>query len=79
MIDQLVEVAEPDSVRTQAQFLQVLGVDELVAEGREVWAANASRPTLEALKMRSRVSEADALLDPGGLGAFSVLEWRVNR
>ena len=79
MIDQLVEVAEPDSVRTQAQFLQMLGVDELVSEGREVWAAHASRPTLEALKMRSRVSEAEALLDATGLGSFSVLEWRVNR
>ena len=78
MIDQLSEVAEPDSVRTQAQFLQRLGVDELVREGREVWAAHASRPTLEALKMRSRVSEAEALLDATGLGSFSVLEWRVK-
>jgi len=26
--------------------------------------------------MRSRVSEAEALLDPSGLGAFSVVEWR---
>jgi hypothetical protein len=26
--------------------------------------------------MRSRVSEAEALLDPNGLGAFSVVEWR---
>jgi hypothetical protein len=25
--------------------------------------------------MRSRVSEAEALLDPDGLGAFTVLEW----
>ena len=78
MIDQLSEVAEPDSVRTQAQFLQMLGVDELVREGREVWAAHASRPTLKALKMRSRVSEAEALLDATGLGSFSVLEWRVK-
>jgi SAM-dependent MidA family methyltransferase len=78
MIDQLTYVAEPDGVRTQAQFLQMLGIEELVAEGREVWAANASRPTLDALKMRSRVSEAEALLDPAGLGAFSVLEWRAT-
>lgn len=79
MIDQLGEVAEPDSVRTQAHFLKMLGIDELVTEGKELWAAHASQPTLEALKMRSRVSEAEALLDPSGLGAFSVLEWRVNR
>jgi hypothetical protein len=26
--------------------------------------------------MRSRVREAEALLDPVGLGGFSVLEWR---
>jgi len=77
MIDQLTHVAEPDGVRTQAQFLQMLGIDGLVAEGREAWTASASRPTLEALKMRSRVSEAEALLDPAGLGSFSVLEWRA--
>jgi len=28
-----------------------------------------------AMTMRSRVSEAAALLDPNGLGAFSVVEW----
>lgn len=78
MIDQLADIAEPDSVRSQAQFLQMLGIDALVSEGREAWAANASSPTLEALKMRSRVSEAEALLDPAGLGAFSVLEWRAR-
>jgi SAM-dependent MidA family methyltransferase len=77
MIDQLSQVAEPDGVRTQAQFLQMLGIDGLVAEGREAWTASASRPTLEVLKMRSRVSEAEALLDPAGLGSFSVLEWRA--
>ena len=30
---------------------------------------------LEAVKARSRVGEAEALLDPSGLGAFRVLEW----
>jgi hypothetical protein len=29
------------------------------------------------MRMRSRVSEAEALLDPEGLGGFSVLEWRT--
>jgi hypothetical protein len=29
------------------------------------------------MKMRSRISESEALLDPAGLGGFSVLEWRV--
>ena len=73
-IDQL---PEPDTVRAQAQFLQLWGVDELVAEGKRVWEEQAARPGLEAMKMRSRVSEAEALLDPAGLGGFLVAEWRA--
>jgi SAM-dependent MidA family methyltransferase len=71
-IDQL---PEPDAVRTQSAFLQLWGIDELVAEGKRVWDEQAARPGLEAMKMRSRVSEAEALLDPGGLGGFLVAEW----
>lgn len=33
-IDQL---PEPDTVRTQAQWLQLYGIDELVAEGKDYW------------------------------------------
>jgi SAM-dependent MidA family methyltransferase len=73
-IDQL---PEPDAVRSQAQFLQLWGIDELVAEGKRVWDEQAARPGLEAMRMRSRVSEAEALLDPGGLGGFLVAEWRA--
>ena len=65
----------PDAVRTQAQFLQRWGIDELVEEGRRAWAAAAAAPTLAAMKMRSRVREAEALLDPAGLGGFLALEW----
>ncbi len=72
-IDQL---PEPDTVRSQAQFLQLWGVDDLVAEGKRIWDEQAARPGLEAMKMRSRVSEAEALLDPAGLGGFLVAEWR---
>jgi SAM-dependent MidA family methyltransferase len=72
-IDQL---PEPDNVRSQAQFLQLWGIDDLVAEGKRVWDEQAARPGLEAMKMRSRVSEAEALLDPAGLGGFLVAEWR---
>lgn len=64
-----------DATRTQAQFLQRWGIGELVEEGRREWAAAASAPTLRALTMRSRVREAEALLDPQGLGAFTVAEW----
>jgi len=73
-IDQL---PEPDTVRAQAQFLQLWGIDELVAEGKRIWEEQAARPGLEAMKMRSRVSEAEALLDPAGLGGFLVAEWRA--
>ena len=71
------QLPEPDSVRTQSQFLQLHGIDDLVAEGKRVWAEQAARPGLEAMRMRSRVSEAEALLDAAGLGAFLVAEWRA--
>ncbi len=64
-----------DAVRTQAQFLARWGIDELVAEGAAAWTAAAARPDLHALTMRSRTREAEALTDPSGLGAFTVLEW----
>jgi SAM-dependent MidA family methyltransferase len=67
----------PAAVRTQAQFLQLHGIDELVDEGRREWAAAASAPTLRAIMMRSRVRESEALLDPAGLGSFLALEWEV--
>lgn len=70
------QLPEPDAVRSQSQFLQRWGIDELVEEGRRVWAEQAARPGLEAMKMRSRISEAEALLDPDGLGNFLVAEWR---
>ena len=72
-IDQL---PEPDNVRAQAQFLQLWGIDDLVTEGKRIWDEQAARPGLEAMKMRSRVSEAEALLDPAGLGGFLAAEWR---
>ena len=74
-IDQLAAVREPDAVRSQSHFLQRWGIDELVDEGKKVWTENAARPTLEAMKMRSRISESEALLDESGLGNFTVLEW----
>ena len=73
-IDQL---PEPDSVRRQEHFLKLRGIDELVDEGKRAWAEQAARPGLEAMKMRSRISEAEALLDTSGLGGFLVVEWRA--
>ncbi len=75
-IDQLIAACgEPDAVRSQVQFLRRWGIDELVEEGRRVWEAEAARPGLNAMRMRSRISESEALLDPEGLGGFTVLEW----
>ena len=61
-------------MRTQRQFLQRWGIDDLVAEGQRIWSEQAARPTVAALTMRSRVREAEALCDPQGLGAFIVVE-----
>ena len=55
----------------QADWLRSLGVDELVEEARAAWHGRASTD-LAALTARSRVHEADALLDPAGLGAHRV-------
>lgn len=79
-LDQLAgALGPPDQVRSQSQWLQRWGIDELVEEGRRIWQANAARPDLDALRMRSRISEAEALLDPSGLGAFLVAEWQVDQ
>jgi len=74
-VDQL---PEPDAVRSQAQWLALYGIADLVEQGKRHWEANAARPDLVAMKMRSRVGEAEALTDPTGLGAFTVLEWRAD-
>ena len=66
-----------DAVRSQAQWLQLHGIDELVDDGKRYWAEHAARPDLTAIQMRSRVSEAEALLDLAGLGGFAVVEWRA--
>jgi SAM-dependent MidA family methyltransferase len=74
-IDQL---PEPDAIRTQAQWLQLHGIAELVDEGKRYWEAHVARPDLAAMRMRSRISESEALLDPAGLGGFTVLEYRAG-
>lgn len=75
-VDQLVAaVGVPGIHSSQGDWLRVHGIDDLVAEGRRVWAERAAAPDVEALTARSRASEATALVDPVGLGAFTVLEW----
>jgi SAM-dependent MidA family methyltransferase len=74
----LATVGAPDAVRTQAQWLALHGIDELVEQGRRDWATGAGRADLAALEGRSRVREAEALTDPAGLGGFTVAEWVVS-
>ncbi len=80
-LDQMIATCgQPDSVRSQSQFLQLWGIDELVEEGKRIWNEESARPGLQAMKMRSRISEAEALLDPTGVGGFTVMEWvRLQR
>jgi SAM-dependent MidA family methyltransferase len=61
---------------SQGDWLRDLGVDDLVAAARTRWDARAHIGDLEALRDRSRVTEAAALLDPSGLGAHRVLMFR---
>jgi SAM-dependent MidA family methyltransferase len=74
-VDQLAVVAPPTADRSQADWLRAHGIDDLVAEGRAAWQERAAIGDLAAVRARSRIGEAEALLDPTGLGAFRVLEW----
>lgn len=74
-IDQLSLVRRPEEDRTQTEFLRSHGLEALVAEGQERWQDRVSIGDLQAVRGRSRVAEAAALTDPGGLGSFRVLEW----
>ena len=73
--DQLATVDRPADDRSQAEFLAAHGLADLVEEGRRRWADAGASGGLDALAGRSRVHEAEALTDPGGLGAFRVMEW----
>jgi SAM-dependent MidA family methyltransferase len=75
--DQLAGLRRPAQQRTQAEALHDWGIEALVAEGKATWEERAHLGDLEAMKARSRVAEAEALLDPSGLGAFQVLEWPI--
>lgn len=77
-IDQLASAAgSTPIVATQAEFLRSHGIEELVEEGRRTWTERAHLGDLTALRARSRIREAEALLEPDGLGAFLVSEWAV--
>ncbi len=62
-------------VTSQADFLRRWGIESLVAEGKDYWMAHAAAPDLKAFRMRSRIAEAEALLDPAGLGSWLICQW----
>jgi SAM-dependent MidA family methyltransferase len=74
-VDQLALVRPPQRDLSQAEWLRLHGIGELVEEGKAIWAERAAIGDLAAVRARSRVGEAEALTDPAGLGAFRVLEW----
>ena len=76
-VDQLAVVGVPTVDSSPADFLRAHGLDTLADEARRAWQARAAVGDLQALTARSRVGEAAALVDPGGLGGFRVLEWEV--
>lgn len=69
------QLPSPTSLCSQTEFLRHWGIDAMVGEGRDYWSSRTGAPDLEAMRMRSRVSEAEALCDESGLGLFSVLQW----
>ena len=76
-VDQLARAGPPSSDRSQADFLRAHGLEDLAGAARAEWRARAHVGDLAAVRARSRLAEAAALTDLGGLGAFRVLEWEV--
>lgn len=77
-IDQMSLDHIPSLLVTQAEWTRSLGIDELVDEGRRLWTERAHAPDVEALRARSRIREAEALCEVGGLGDFIVVEWPLG-
>ena len=73
--EQIVAAADGPRSMTQAAFLRAYDIEGLVDEGRVRWAAGAAVGDLAALRARSRIREAETLLDPAGMGGFTVFEW----
>jgi SAM-dependent MidA family methyltransferase len=78
MVDQLAKVVPGLSVTQQSEWLLTWGIDELVSEGSRYWEENKSAPDIAAMKMRSRVNEAQALTDRDGLGAFWAIDLNIQ-
>lgn len=74
MVDQLMIAIPEIAVSKQSDWLQYLGIQDLVDEGARYWEQNKSSPDRYAMKMLSRTNEVKILSDVAGLGAFLVLE-----
>jgi hypothetical protein len=69
------QLPPPDAVRTPGAVPAAVGDRRPGRRGSRRLGGRRSAPTVAAMKMRSRVREAEALLDPAGLGAFLAVEW----
>jgi SAM-dependent MidA family methyltransferase len=76
MLDQLLNSLPGLSTRSQAEWLQTWGISELVSEGNQYWEEHKSSPDVAALKMRSRLSELNVLMELSNSGGYSALEIR---
>jgi SAM-dependent MidA family methyltransferase len=74
MIDQLMEAVPGLSAIKQSAWLQMWGINDLVDEGVKYWEEHKVTPNVQAMKMRSRVAERDALTSSSGLGNFIVVQ-----
>ena len=72
MLDQLPSGC---TTSTQADFLNLWGIDELVHEGTAYWESMKTAPDVAAMKMRSRIAEAKSLTHYSSLGEFCVIEF----
>jgi SAM-dependent MidA family methyltransferase len=74
--DQLALVRPPNRFARQRDALRTWGLDELLTEAKETVATEGTS-SIAGLKARSHLTEAKALTDADGLGAFWIAEWLV--
>ena len=60
---------------SQREWLVEAGIDAAVELAEERWRSESGLGTRAALQARARLQEAQLLLDPDGLGGFTVATW----
>lgn len=63
---------------TQSDFLKQWGIDELLAEAHANIPKEQLPTDLKTIELKSRLLEAEALLDPLGLGSHLVMQWDIT-